>query len=224
MLKPLSSSLRLPLLAVAFSGALWVLGRAVTLPQTSPDASQPAVAPLNTSVPIAGWEAIDSTALKPEPEVVAAQRYRYRQGSKTLDVELRYMPGDGNVSRFLFVYTPIRAANDQLAVKSSNTGFYGTLIHEGRAYLSACISPRGESTVTEHQFTQARLAADLQVQRLLPWLLGQEVLLDRRCLWTLMSMPIADSAAASNSKEVYKDLEGAWSSWYEWWQSNFPRP
>jgi len=103
-------------------------------------------------------------------------------------------------------------------------GYYGVLTHEGKAYLSACINPRGESTVTEQQFRQSLYATDLQVGRILPWISGREPLLDRRCLWTLMSTPLPSgkNTDSTASEAAYKTLEAAWFNWFRWWQPKFP--
>ncbi|NJP09052.1 MAG: cyanoexosortase A system-associated protein [Leptolyngbyaceae cyanobacterium RU_5_1] len=146
---------------------------------------------------------------------------------------MQYMISDGNVSRYLFVYTAIKTANASLKPKyQPGVGHYGTVSGNGRAYLTACINPRGESTVTEQQFTQNRYTHDLRVDRIVPWILGRESLIDRRCLWTLMSTPLElstpktspKSELVSLDKGVYNDLETAWFSWHQGWQSNFPNP
>ena len=212
--------LRMTLLVLSFSSALFVLGKAIVAPKASE--TLPSYR-LPTTVSLADWQAASSTVLPPIPEAIAGQAYSYRRADQRLTVELRYMTGDGDVNRFLFVHTPIRQGNNRLVLKYQPTfGFYGVLPHQGRAYLSACISPRGESTVTAQQFVQNLRAHDLTLKRLLPWLTGQQPLLDRRCLWTLMSVPLAANAASATLDTAYKTLETAWFSWYRWWQSNFP--
>lgn len=211
---------RMTLLVLSFGSALFVLGRAIVAPraaETQPSYSLPATAPLTA------WQAISSATLQPIPEAIAGQEYQYRRSDQLLKVELRYMTGDGDVNRFLFVHTPIRQDNNRLVLKHQpKIGFYGVLPHQGRAYLSACISPRGESTVTAQQFVQNLRTHDLTPTRVLPWLAGQQPLLDRRCLWTLMSVPLDAKADAAMLDNTYKTLETAWFSWYRWWQPNFP--
>jgi cyanosortase A-associated protein len=53
----------------------------------------------------------------------------------------------------------------------------------------------------------------------MPILLGQEALLDKRCLWVYLSIPLRNSSP----EEAYKTLEQAWFSWYQWWQPRFPK-
>jgi len=210
---------RLSLLVLAFSGALFVLGKAIVTPKAA--TTQPAYR-LPATVPLTDWQTVSSAALQPIPEAIASQQYEYRQ-QQSLNVQLRYMIGDGDVNRFLFVHTPIRQDNNRLVLKyQPKIGFYGVLPYQKRAYLSACISPRGESTVTAQQFVQNLRTHDLIPSRVLPWLLGQQPLLDRRCLWTLMSIPVAANADLTTLDNAYKTLEVAWFSWYRWWQPNFP--
>ncbi len=213
---------RLGLLAVMLSGALGVLGRAIATPKTT--AADP-VPSFPLSIPVHSGQFAQTDAVTSEKGVVLGQQYTYQPSDAPngppITTEVREEPGDGNVSRFLFVHTPIRTANSTLQIRfQKDAGYYGVLTHEGKAYLSACINPRGGSTVTEQQFTQNRYRYDLNIGRLLPWIAGQESLLDRRCLWTLMSIPLTQDMPPETA---YKTLESAWFSWFQWWQSNFPR-
>ncbi len=234
-------SLRLGLLAVTFVGTALVWGRVVATPKADSKAVTPVAAnPLPSSVPLVGWQLIASqpidltqtakpgTAEEKADEFKFGRRYQYQQGKLTLQADQVYTQSDGNISRYLFVHSPIRTANANMKVKfQPGVGHYGLVTHDGKAYLSACVNPRGNSTVTESQFTQNRYANDLQVTRIVPWLLGQESLIDYRCLWTLMSVPLKSNATADSSltaDQAYKSLETAWGSWHQWWQTNFPTP
>jgi cyanosortase A-associated protein len=222
-------SVRLSLLAVTFLGTVLVTAKLAAAPKERKDQ---AVAqkqnPLPETVSMQDWQFVNSTPTKPHKEAPFGRQYRYQQGDRPLDVELQYMTSDGNVSRYLFVYTPVRTANAAMKIRyKPGVGHYGVLSHKGNAYLSACVNPRGESTVTEQQFTQNRYTYDLQASRLLPWLLGKESLIDRRCLWTFMSTPVkvnSNAGTATATEVAYKTLETTWFSWNKWWQSNFPPP
>ncbi|WP_181357667.1 cyanoexosortase A system-associated protein [Stenomitos frigidus] len=219
MVNTIRQPARMAVLVLSFSGALLVLGKAIVVPKAAE--TQPSYA-LPATVPLSDWQTASSESLQPMPEAIAGQAYQYRHSDQSLKVELRYMTGDGDVNRFLFVHTPIRQENNRLVLKyQPSIGFYGVLPYQGRAYLSACMNPRGESTVTAQQFVQNLRTHDLIPARLLPWLTGQQPLLDRRCLWTLMSVPVTQADSATLNK-AYKTLETAWFSWYRWWQPNFP--
>jgi cyanosortase A-associated protein len=214
---------RISLLAITTAGALLVLGKLLTLPKVDKAAAQP-VNTLQTTVPLAGWQLLTNSELKANKESRFGRSYRYQQGENTLNADVYYMTSDGNVSRYLFVYSPVRTANANLKIKyQPETGFYGVLSDKGQAYLTACVNPRGQSTVTEQQFTQSRYTYDLKPNRILPWILGKESLIDRRCLWTLLSTPLPPSTTPEASEAAaYKTLETAWLSWHQWWQANYP--
>jgi cyanosortase A-associated protein len=218
-------SLRLLLLSIAFTGTIVVLGRTLIAPKTENAAI--AAASLPDRVSLEGWQQVSSRPLPAGTDLGVGQQFEYRQGNTPLNIETRMMVGDGNVSRFLFVYTPIRAANANLKIKyQPGVGFYGIVPHGGKLYLSACTNPRGDSTVTEQQFMQNRYTYDFQPRRILTWILGQGSLMDQRCLWTLMSVPLSPGSSPSgNLPDTNKNaasLESAWLEWHRWWHTHFP--
>lgn len=232
MLKSIKQPLHLTLLAFTLGGTLLVLVKAIATPKPDAVASE-AGRNLTKTVPITGWQFLESSpiedksTLEPGGSPAHGQRYQYRQADTLMDIELRHTIGDGNVSRFLFVYSSVREGNSKLSSGIRNRtdiGYYGVLTHKGRAYLTACINARGGSTVTDQQFRHDRFVHDVQISRILPWLWGKEPLMDHRCLWTLMSIPVKPDANSTSvdSQEAYKKLEAAWASWYQWWRSNYP--
>ncbi len=223
MLNSTWQPVRISLIAITAGAALLVLGKLLTLPKVD-KASAQAVNTLQPVVPLSGWQLLDNSELKANEDSRFGRSYRFQQGDSSLNADVHYMTSDGNVSRYLFVYSSVRTANANLKVKyQPETGFYGVLSHKGQAYLTACVNPRGQSTVTEQQFTQSRYTYDLKPNRILPWVLGQESLIDRRCLWTLLSTPVPASTTPEVSEAAaYKTLEAAWLSWHQWWQANYP--
>ncbi len=224
MLKSSWQPIRLSILAIAFGGTLLTLAKLTTSPK--PDTAKQEANTLSATVPLPGWQLVNTEPITTNTEARTGRRYRFQQGNTTLNAEQYYMVSDGNVSRYLFVHSPVKTANASMKVKfKPEVGHYGLITHDGNAYLSACINPRGSSTVTESQFTQNRYASDLQLSRIAPWLLGQESLIDYRCLWTLMSISLkqgSKSGALVAEEKAYKNLEDAWFSWHQWWQANFP--
>ncbi|MBF2028492.1 MAG: cyanoexosortase A system-associated protein [Oscillatoriales cyanobacterium C42_A2020_001] len=225
MLKSSWQTVRMSILAFTFVGTLVVWAKLLTSPKADSTAQREKDT-LQASVPLPGWQLINSEPITTNTEAKAGRRYRFQRDAVTLNAEQYYMASDGNVSRYLFVHSPIKTANASMKVKfKPDVGHYGLVSHNGNAYLSACINPRGSSTVTESQFTQNRYANDLQIARIAPWLLGQESLIDYRCLWTLMSIPLKNSSqsdAIAAESGAYQRLEDAWVSWHQWWQANFP--
>ncbi len=216
---PMPQLWRLGLLAVLLTASVGLLGRAIATPKGSgPSKASSAVTfPPSVSLPIGQFS--QTIAVRSEGGAVVGQQYQYQHRGQTITAEVREEWGDGNVSRFLFVHTPIRTANATMQIRfQPGLGYYGVLTHAGQAYLSACVNSRGNSTVTEQQFTQNHYQQDLDVGRLLPWLLGQKSLVDGRCLWTLMSTPLDQ---ATSPEAAYEALAVAWSPWTQWWKSNF---
>ncbi len=214
--------LRVGILAGSTLATLVILGKAIATPKTTPSTA-PTSLPETVTLP--DWQLASATSLKADKDLPVGMQYDFRQAGVQLKVQARMMPGDGNISRFLFVHTPIKAANAKMQIKQHpDVGYYGVLDHDGRAYLSACVNPRGNSTVTGPQFTQNLYSNDFQVTRIVPWLMGQTPFLDQRCLWTFMSTPLP-ALAQSNPASVtatFKTLETVWFSWKQWWQSNYP--
>ncbi len=223
MIRDLWKPTRLVLLAGICISTVWVLSRAIAAPKAEKPQEQ--TYPLPEKVPLSGWKLQTSSPLPKTEELPPGREYQYRRQATSLAIQSRIMLSDGNISRLLFVHTPIKSANANLQMKHHpGVGYYGILAHKEQAYLSACVNSRGESTVNEPQFMQNRYKYDLQVTRVLPWILGQEPLLDQRCLWTLMSTPLPTNAKAypAATEETLKTLESAWFSWHRWWELNFP--
>lgn len=237
---PRDRLLRLSLLATVAVIALIALGRSLL-----PGNSKPSVttSQLPTTVVLPGWRLIDVQPLKlnsdqqntanldedeQSSEVATAQVYRFQRNGTTLEANIYYIAPatEGNVNRYVFVYSPLRSVNANLQERQQPAvGSYGVLTHEGRAYITACTTNLGPSTFTEQQFTQNRSRQDLQLKPMMLWLIGQrQDLLDLRCLWTLMSVPIAGGANASPDavERAYQQLESVWVLWHQWWQQHFP--
>jgi cyanosortase A-associated protein len=128
---------------------------------------------------------------------------------------MRYLSANGEVKTYIDRYTSIPT---DPTISKINSGFYGMVTHDETAYISACIPPRGNSTFTAQQFQQNALLHDIRPTRVIKWWLGQQKLVDQRCLWTHLSIPIDDGSA----EDAYDVLEEAWTPWLKWWQSHFP--
>lgn len=212
---------RLIFLFLIFSAVVGVLIKSILFPATS---KTTIAFDLPAIVPLEGWQILPSFPLVDSssdriPPSVSGRRYQYIKNNQTLDIEMRYFVNtSGEVKNFIKSYKSISMS--PLIRQKKEIGFHGLFTHQERAYLSACINPHGFSTFTARQFKQNRNLYDLQFNRLLPWLLGQENLKDERCIWTYLSIPVKPY-----SPEVaYQNLENAWFSWYQWWSPRFPKP
>jgi len=216
-------------LAVTFVGVLLALGR---ISFGSPPGQRSLSAfTFPSAVPLPEWQLLDSQVLdratvQPTNSfdtVIASRKYLYKQKEQLLTIEMRYMASNlGNLAEYLNRHAAIKISEGQLLTNlrdRQDVGFYSLFTYEGRSHLAACINPRGGSTITDAQFLANRYAYDLQLQQLLPWLLGKAGLPDKRCLWVVLSLP----QDRESTKATYPVLEQAWRSWYQWWSSRFPQ-
>ena len=198
--------LQVPLLAMTFGGVFLVLAKVVLYPTTPQQTTPSFVFP--EAVPLPGWQLRKSAPLaKPNgappkelelEKMVSGRRYQYQhsQDRQLLDIEMRYFLGTrGDVSKFLQYYASIPLL--PVERNREGVGSYGLLVYQQRAYLSACINPQ------------------VNLNRLVSWLLSQDSLGDSRCYWALLSVPLKGSSLGN----AYQTLETAWFSWYRWWQS-----
>jgi cyanosortase A-associated protein len=223
----LQKQVRLPILAITFCGLLLTLGQTVL----DPNIGKPTTFSFPAEVPLPKWQQQTSRPLPDKTsdkrlkdfEVIAGRHYSYISNTRALDIEMRYLINtNGAMQQLSLDYTSIKPLSGKSLMvirQAEGVGFYGIFNHNGRAYLSACINPRGGSTVTEQQFADNRDKYALQIGRLFSWVLGQQDLRDDRCLWTLLSTPSSGAAP----EPAYQVLEKAWISWHEWWQPRFPK-
>ena len=181
-------------------------------------------------IPLESWQLIKTESIphiqaeeNKESELIASSKsYTYSKDSLNLKAEMLYLVGTrGNLHNVLEQQIAIppevlKKANTQ---QVENGGFYMIFSDEKRAYLSSCINSRGNTTVNHKQFSQNRYAHDLKYRLLFPWLLGQETIRDRRCLFTNLSMPIENIQPEVASTI----LQEVWQDWYSWWQPQFPQ-
>lgn len=208
--------LRIPFLALMSGGLLLVVAKFLVDPAIGK--RTPYQFPKAVLLP--GWQA----EANPQPKAKSWQQglYHFRQKGRTLLVEMRYLTDtNGDYKAILNYYTPIKPPAKQTGLSHYQpaTGYYGLFQDQGRAYLSACINPIGESTLTREQFLANLNTYGLQPNRLGAWVLAQADLRDRRCLWTQLSLPINEASP----KSTYQVLETAWVDWYRWWQPQFPK-
>lgn len=217
--------LRLSLLAVIFGSVFFVLGRTILTPTADNSTVTSFVLP--TAVPLPEWQPSASRPLAapiPEsPDYPSGRLYQYIQNNLPLDIEMRYMVNtNGDVKYFIHQYSSTSPPPGQLSLvlrQQEGVGFYNLFAYQQRAYLSSCINSRGGSTVTESQFKLNRYTYDIQFNRLFAWALGQANLVDGRCLWAHLSVPLKDSSQT----DAYQTLEKAWFDWYQWWHPRFPQ-
>lgn len=177
------------------------------------------------TVQLPNWQFSKSAAISPnnpklEEFFLDIYEYQYKQQQQTLNVRMYYtISTRGESTGFLGKRFEIDSAVIPITQEfkgNEETGYYSLFEYKGRSHLISCINPLGSSTVTSQQFLANRNQYDLQPQRVMAWVLGQEALRDSRCLWVEISMPL-------ESKVAYPILEKAWGDWYQYWQDKFPQ-
>ncbi len=181
------------------------------------------------SIPLQSWQLVKTESIlnsqperkKQEELIASGKSYTYSNDRLSLEIEMLYLVGTrGNVHGVLEnqIAIPAKVLKKAETQKLENVGFYTIFSDRHRAYLSSCINSRGNTTVTQKQFSQNRYAHDLKYSLLLPWLFGQETIRDRRCLLTNLSIPVENL----DPEVAYEILQSAWQDWYSWWQPKFP--
>jgi cyanoexosortase A len=178
------------------------------------------------------WEQVKVTTInnqqKPETEinprskvVHSGKDYSYLKNNQQLQIQMRYVVNTrGDSNPFLKKLNENLVKDSYKNVKYiKGVGYYSLYSDAKQAYLTACINPHGGSTVNSNQFLQNRYTYDLTWSRILPWILGKEVLRDNRCIWAQLSVGLNGVA----DSEVYPILESSWTANYPGWQSLFQK-
>lgn len=222
-----NQKLRFGLLAILVAGSLLIFLRSLIdsnigkpTPAVFPDRIELAQAKFTQSETL-----IDTKDFFFKPKYLSGHHYKFVVDNQPIDIALRYAVGtEGDVPIFLKELGNIDMSEDEIRqkiVRKDPIGYYAMFTYQNQAYLTACINPRGISSVTKEQFDDNASDRAMDREVIISWLLGQKDLRDRRCLWTLMSTPLA---ADQNSDVTNQKLEKIWISWYEWWKINFPQP
>lgn len=216
--------LRTPLLAI-FAGLLGslLLHRIVT-DQNNPVQHTSMAFSLPEQVILSGWQFHQSTSLPPSNSDVTnwrmGRRYQYTVQQRPLTAEVRYFIHTGNADVRLWLHRHTKIPIDLTLKSSPGVGAYGLVTWQKTAHLTACIPPRGLSTVTSMEFQSNLYQANLYLQHLGGWLLGdsKSPLLDDRCIWAHLSTPYT----TKNLPDTYIFLEQAWVHWRNWWIKHYP--
>ena len=217
---------RMGLLAILVGGGLLILGRSLfdgnlgkPTPYAFPESIEFGQNQIKLEIARPPEAIVDSKEFFGKPRYITGKGYRYLIDQIPVEIDIRYASGtEGDLHIFLKEMAAIDISEDDLRQKSSRntpTGFHAIIEHQNRTYLTACINPRGISTVTKDQFDDNASARASDRDVVVGWLLGQTDLRDRRCLWTLMSTPSTPDAS--------QKLEKVWVLWYEWWKPKFPQ-
>ena len=201
------------ILLLAFLAMLSTLIKGLIKPSASQSIIREVTLP--ETVKIDNWKQIETVSLETNH---LARKYEYQNNNQFLVINAYFIPSsEGNISRFLQTYQDIPPATVQLKTNyQEDIGFYGFFVYDQNPNLAACINPYGETTVNSQQFAQNISQHGFQIKRIFPWLLGQQDLINRSCLLTIITLNTDDNM---NSRSLtvpnQSQLENAWFSWYE---------
>jgi len=222
-------TIRIGVCALLLTGILVETGRALMMPTVDKNKIAATTAKsiqFPTQIPLSDWQLVKNQSIEPSEGKAIGHLYQYRnQDNNTVDIQVHYENyAEGNVGRLMMVHGIAPPASAFLTIKEQyRTGFYALTSYNNRAYLTACINPVGKATATSEQFTKNKYEHGFGFARTLGWFAGLNDLVDARCLWTAISIPIPVNADEALLGEKYKILETIWSQWYDWWQPNMKK-
>ncbi|MFW6296206.1 MAG: hypothetical protein ACOC04_03335, partial [Halothece sp.] len=143
------------------------------------------------------------------------------QEGQNVTVALRFFsPTFGNVENYLrrsYGSSQQEAYREGENRNISSLGNYQVFNDGETAYLTACITPEGKSTVSVSDYVSQTNATVFHPKGILPRLTGERSLRERRCLWVHLSTPLE-----GESPEAKEDvLEAVFQEGYPQWQGLF---
>ncbi|BAY70844.1 cyanoexosortase A system-associated protein [Anabaena sp. FACHB-709] len=217
--------IRIKFLILIFGTGILIIGKLFLFPNLNKPKINVSVFP--EKVPLNEWQFIvtshnnlPTTNEDNQYQLLEQKHYRYVKNNLPLDIKIHYLENLYYADISAYIKKNLDIQSSSVMRHQKGIGYYGLGIDKQKAYLSTCINSRGGSTFTHEQFRHNRFSQDIQLERIIPILLGKEMLLDKRCLWVHLSIPIRNSSP----EEAYQILEKAWFSWYRWWQPRFPKP
>jgi cyanosortase A-associated protein len=224
--------LRLSFLGLTFISVLVVLFKVILEPKSGNNLVEYTPYQFPDTVPLAQWKLEKSQPISPpekdDKQFFGAKNYQYSQNQLQVNIDMHYLVNTtGNVNTYLKDYylKTSTEKDPKVRVKQEpKIGFYNVFLYDEKIQIVSCINPRGGATANVSQFFLNRQRYDYANNKaggnkLISWLLGQEELQDRRCMWAHLSMPIGNLPP----EKAFGEIEKVWFSWYDWWQMNFPR-
>ncbi len=146
--------------------------------------------------------------------MLSGQSSHYLQGNNNLDLERYYVVNTGqNQMNEWLNYLAGNSKDIKRHIRHNKYGYYLLTNDHNQAHLVSCINAKGESTVTQEQFEENSKNFYFKSNRIVPWLLGSDILDDQRCLWFKLSTPLENT----NHEKADQLLESLWSANYTQW-------
>lgn len=229
---------RISLLGLVLLSLVGVLIYKIIVPKQTEKISNSQEVIIPDNVPLSQWKLVETKPLdqpkteSSKPETSLGQKYHYTNNQERLKAEIKYSKYYGNFNQFLMkdMRMPVGTIYPYIRYQKG-IGHYAFFEHENATYLGSCINAKGEATVTLSQYNKNRYLHGWGLTRTFLWLIGQQDLVEYRCLWTIMSIPSSSEELDftinidPNKKELNeteKKLEEAWLDWHSWWKNNFP--
>ncbi|QDZ41234.1 cyanoexosortase A system-associated protein [Euhalothece natronophila Z-M001] len=191
-----------------------------------PEVGRREMSPLRfpSQITLAGWNLENSEPLVDEPETElslhrlrSGQEYEYQQGDNEIAIALRlYSPTFGNVESYV---RRIYGSSHREAYREgedrylSGIGNYRVFHDEETAYLTACVAPEGESTVSVSDYVNQTNATVFSPQGVIPRVLAQRSLRERRCLWVHLSTPLQGESPEAREEVLEEAFEEGFPKW-----------
>lgn len=228
---------RISLLGLVCLSLFGLLIYKILVPEETKKVTNPQEVVIPDNVPLSQWKLVETQSLdsikteSSETEKPLVKTYKYTNEQESLEAEIRYSKYYGSFNQLIIRDLKLPAATISPDIHyQKGIGHYAFFEYDNATYLGSCINAKGEATVTLSQYNQNRYRHGWGLTRTFLWLIGQQDLVEYRCLWTIMSVPqvaeldfkinIDDNNKELNETE--KKLEQAWLEWYSWWKKDFP--
>ena len=212
------------LLLAQLAVVLLVLGKLIISPTKENRPITPFIFP--QTIPLEPWQQLSSKPLNDKlipksgyfaGENIGGHSYSYTWQNRSLEAKMRYLVNtNGDLKYYIKDYV------GQLAPflhEKEGVGVYSMYPYQDKVYLTACINPQGKTSINSDRFRHDGLRHTISLRRILIWLTTQHEIIDDRCLWAYLSIPLDNSPP----EDIYPLLESAWFDWHQWWTQHYPR-
>ncbi|MGI0493973.1 cyanoexosortase A system-associated protein [Alkalinema pantanalense CENA528] len=136
--------------------------------------------------------AVKNTTTPQYDRILEAKQYDYTYQQKLLSVELRYVVDtEGDLGKLMAEQMGLpKEINDTAKMLVNATGTYRLFTYQQRAYMSTCLTPTGRAVINKTQFQKQQYLHLLEPRVWGRWAIGQGNLLEQRCIWAQISMPV----------------------------------
>ncbi|MBD2325537.1 cyanoexosortase A system-associated protein [Alkalinema sp. FACHB-956] len=153
--------------------------------------------------------AVKNTTTPQYDRILATRQYDYTYQQKPLSLELRYVVDtEGDLGKLMDEQMGLpKEINDTAKMLVNSIGTYRSFTYQKRAYVSTCLTPTGRAVINKTQFQKQQYLHLLEPKVWGRWAIGQGNLLEQRCIWAQISMPIQQAhPSAEESALLLKQI------------------